>query len=559
MRNILQKSFDLIPLSKRKKLPTYLVFSLVNTVLDLISIIYLVPIILVLLDRHKLKKLTTKYLDIELTENLILILLVSLIVFYVVKNGIQTKIIRFQSKFIYCIATSISRRLMSTFISESYKTHTASDKNIFFRDVFQLPITFASNILFPIYNIFSEVFILLIIAVVSFIYNPFVTMISLLILTILSYLLMHFQKKKVTAFNESIVHLYQENVKNIMNIIQGFVEIRTTKSERQFQKKFEIANKKSNEQLAQLLAFKQSNLKYFEILFILGLSLGIFFFLYSKDNTNDLIFLSFLAGASVKIIPSFNKILNAYLDIKANRNAVDVLSKYQESFTKGNGILSFQKSMKLQNIGFAYEEKSILKQLDLEIVEGDFISISGNSGQGKTSLLQIIAGLLKPKTGNIAIDDVFVDSNIPFEFVGYAPQQPFLFQGTIKENITMLHEPIDLDHLNNILEKLHLTEWITNLPSGIDTPLLLESKELSGGQKQRIALARVLYFKPKLLLLDETTNQLNHVLEDNIVTYLRQLADSKKLTIVAVSHGKRIAEFSSRKYVLENGKLRADE
>ncbi len=555
MKSFLLKSYHLIPFSKRKNLPIFFVYSFINTVLDLISIIYLVPIILVLLDKNKLKKLSVQYLDINLTNNLILILLASLIVFYILKNSIQARIIRLQSKFIYDIAALISKKLMSKFVFESYKTHAAADKNIFFRDVFQLPLTFASNILFSIYNLFSEAFILLVIAVVSFIYNPVVTMISFLVLSFLTYLLLHFQKKKVAAFNETIVHLYQENVKNIMNIVQGFVEIKTTKSERKFQQKFEDANQNSNDQLALLLAFKQSNMKYFEILFILGLSLGIFFFIFSKDNTGDLIFLSFLAGASIKIIPSFNKILNSFLDIKANRNAVEILSQYQESETGKTDTIPFEQSMQLQNISFDYEGKPVLQHVDLTIAQGDFISISGNSGEGKSTLLYIIAGLLAPKSGTIAIDDVAINSNMPFDFMGYASQQPFLFQGSFRENITMLQEHVDEKHLEKILNALDLTQWIYTLPNGLDTPLLLESKELSGGQKQRIALARVLYFKPKVLLLDETTNQLNDVLETKILEFLKQLTVRKELTIVAVSHGKKVSRFADRKYILINGKL----
>jgi len=556
MKKFLIKTYRLIPLAKRKKLPVFFIYSLVNTILDLISIVYLVPIILVLLDKNKLEKLAKNYLNIDLTNNLILILLGSLIVFYIAKNSIQTRILGLQSKFIYSISASISKKLMSNFIFESFKIHTTSDKNIFFRDVFQLPMTFASNVLFSIYYIFSETFVLFIIAVVSFVYNPFVTIISFALLSFLTFLLLNFQKKKVAVFNETIVHLYQENVKNIMNILQGFIEIKTTKSEEKFQRKFEDSNKRNNDQLALLLAFKQSNIKHFEILFILGLSIGIFFFIFNKDHPKDLMFLSFLAGASIKIIPSFNKILNAFLDLKTNRNAVEILCQYAEMNSVETSTVEFKNEIQLININFDFAEKEILKNINLEIKRGDFISISGNTGEGKTTLLLVIAGLLVPKTGAVLVDAIEINLNkFPFHFVGYASQQPFLFQGTLLDNITMLHENIDFAHLNNIIEALGLTAWIEGLPNGINTPLLIESKELSGGQKQRIALARVLYFRPKILLLDETTNQLNGALEERILTYLKLLTSRKELTIIAVSHGKKVGEYADRKYNLIHGNL----
>ena len=556
MKKFLIKTYRLIPLAKRKKLPVFFIYSLVNTILDLISIAYLVPIILILLDKDKLEKLAQSYLNVNLTDNLILILLGSLIFFYILKNSIQTRIMGLQSRFIYSISASISKKLMSNFIFESFKIHTASDKNIFFRDVFQLPMTFATNIFFSIYYILSEAFVLIIIAVVSFVYNPYVSIISFLLLSFLSFLLLDFQKRKIAGFNETIVHLYNENVKNITNIIQGFIEIKTTKSEGKFQRKFEDSNKRNHEQLSLLLAFKQSNVKYFEILFILGLSIGIFFFIFSKDHSKDLIFLSFLTGASIKIIPSFSKILNAFIDLKTNRNAIEILSKYDDVKLRTSTTVEFNNKIQLDKIDFDYAEKEILKNINLEIKKGDFISISGNSGEGKTTLLCVIAGLLTPKNGSVLVDGLAINLNdFPFQFAGYASQQPFLFQGSLLENITMIDENVDFAHLDEIIKALDLTEWVESLPNGINTPLLIESKELSGGQKQRIALARVLYFRPTILLMDETTNQLNGILEEKILAYLKQLTLRKELTIIAVSHGSKVGEFADKKYTIVHGNL----
>lgn len=556
MKKTVVKIYRLIPNSKRKKLTVFFTYSLVNTFLDLISIAYLVPVILILLDKHKLEKLAQNYLNVNLTNNLVLILLGSLIFFYILKNSIQTRIMALQSRFIYSISAEISKKLMSNFIFESFKIHTASDKNIFFRDVFQLPMTFATNILFSIYYILSEALVLFIIAVVSFVYNPYVSIISFLLLSFLAFLLLEFQKKKIAGFNETIVHLYNENVKNITNILQGFVEIKTTKSEGKFQRKFEDSNKRNHEQLSLLLAFKQSNVKYFEILFILGLSIGIFFFIFSKDHSKDLIFLSFLAGASVKIIPSFGKILNAFIDLKTNRSTIEILSKYDDGKIRKSTNIEFNNKIQIDKIDFDYAEKEILKNINLEIKKGDFISISGNSGEGKTTLLYLIAGLLTPKNGSVLVDGLAINlSDFPFQFVGYASQQPFLFQGTLLENITMIDENVDFAHLDEIIKALDLAAWVEALPNGINTPLLLESKELSGGQKQRIALARVLYFKPTILLMDETTNQLNAMLEEKILTYLKQLTLRKELTIIAVSHGSKVAEFADKKYTIVLGNL----
>ncbi len=557
MIQLLLKSYNLIPKLKRKKLPIFVFYSFINTVLDFLSIVYLVPIILIFLDKNRLKKIVSDYLNIDLNNNLILCLLGSLIVFYILKNSIQAQIIKIQSKYVYSISSSISDRLMTRFIYENYNNYNSSDKNIFFRDVFQLPMTFSTNILFSFYNIFSETIILLFVIVIGLVYNPLITFFSFAILLIFAVLILKFQKKKVDFFNEVIVNLYQENVKNIMNVFYGFIEIKIAKSESKFKHKFNVSNESNNNQLALLTAFKQSNSRYFEILFIVGLSFAILFFTFNK-NQNNLILLSFFAGSSLKIIPSFNKILNAILDIKANRKVVEILNNYNEINEIKNQEYHFKTNLELKNIEFEFNSEVILKDINFDIENGDFISISGNSGQGKTTLLNIISGLYSPKKGVILIDGLNVASNQNlFPFIGYVSQQPFLFQGSVLENITMLNsDEVDFDFLNEILTKLDLIDWIDNLSDGLNTSLLIESKKLSGGQKQRIALARALYFKPKILLLDEVTNQLDEALELKIFNYLKDLVAKKELAIIAISHGKKAKQFANKKYNLENGFLK---
>ena len=560
MKAILLKSYYLIPKKKRQKLPLFIGYSLFNTVLDFISIVYLVPIILIFLDKYKLKSLTTTYLNIELNNNIVLILLGSLIMFYVLKNLIQTKIIKIQSKYIYSISTEISDRLMNKFIYENYNYYNTADKNIFFRDVFQLPMTFATNILFSFYNLFSESIIILFVVVIGLIYNPLVTVFSFSVLLTFVFIILKVQKKKVAIFNDTIVNLYQENLKNVMNIFYGFVEIKTSKSEEKFKERFNTSNVSNNNQLALLIAFKQSNAKYLEILLIIGLSFALLFYVFI-NNTNDLVLLAFFAGSSIKIIPSFNKILYAVLDIKANRKVVEILYNYEEFHTKEHQKIEFNDHLKLNNIDFEYHTKNILHDINLEINKFDFISISGSSGQGKSTLLLILSGLLSQKNGTITVDFSLADSNQNlFSFVGYVPQQPFLFQGTILENITMLNNNnIDYNFIYEILTSLDLMHWIENLPNGLHTDLLLESKKLSGGQKQRIALARALYYRPKILLLDEATNQLDERLELKVFDYLHDLVIKKQLTIVAISHGKKVHQFANKKYNLENGYLTQNE
>ncbi|PIA79392.1 hypothetical protein BFR04_00635 [Gaetbulibacter sp. 4G1] len=371
------------------------------------------------------------------------------------------------------------------------------------------------------------------------------------------FVLMQTKKKKVAFFNETIVDLYQKNVKHILNIFQGFIDIKITKSEKVFQEKFLKPNIKYNKELALLTAFKQNNSRYFEILIIIGLSSAILFFMFNQSNSNALVLLSFFAGASIKIIPSFNKIINSYVDIKANLNCVTILSKYKNLEETRSKKINFHKKINFKNIVFSFDKKKILNNISFEINHGDFIIINGKSGQGKSTFLHTISGLLTANNINIFIDDKLISSSEDYSHLfGYVSQHPFLFQASILENITMFSsKSIDYEFIYKILTALDLLDWINTLPERLNTMLLLESKALSGGQKQRVALARALYFRPKILLLDEATNQLNKSTEYSILKYLKNLTTKKEITVISVSHNKEISAFANKKHTLNNGKL----
>lgn len=557
MKILLQKSLQLIPKEKKAKFPVFLIYSLINTLLDFISIVYLIPVVFLLLDKEKVSTVSLQYFNHELNSKYIVILLFSLVLFYVLKNYIQSKIIQKQSLFIYDISTKISEKLISNFLFDSYQKHNSVNKNEFFRDVFQLPVVFSNNVLFSFYTLFSELLIVLFIVLIGLYLNFAITLSALFFLLIIGLILIQIQNKKVDQLNTTISNLYQENVKNILNIFHGFIDIKATKTEQDFNQKFDDSSQNYNHQLASLTAFKQTNARYFEIIFVTGLSFGILFLVFKNDSVADLLFLSFLTGACIKIIPSFNKILSAYLDIKANSNVVDILLKYKDEKEKPIAKYDFNNRFSLAKVSFNFNDKTILKEIDLQIDRGDFIALSGPSGNGKTTLLQLIAGLLSPSKGQLILDEIAVDSNENlFDYIGYVSQQPFLFHASILENITMLKKKdIDFEALKTILETLDLSDWIDSLTDGIHTPLSLESKKLSGGQKQRIALARALYAQPKILLLDEVTNQLNKELENAILKYLQRLTLAKKMTVIMVSHHGLVNQFCNKRFILKNGNL----
>ena len=534
-------------------MPFFCLISIINSLLDFISIAFLTPFLLLIIDKEKVNEFLYSSFEIKFNEKYLLHSLICLVLFYLIKNLIQAKITLSQSKYLYGIGTSLSKKLIRNFIYGNYSFYSNTDKGKLIRDFHRLPVIFITNILLPLYHLISESFILLLITSVGLFLNPKITGVSIILVVLSSFVLIQTKKNKTKKINEITSSTYQSTINNLMNILNGFIEIKSSESEEFFIDKFDKSNTKHNNIIAELNTTKQNSIRYLEILTILLISFFLLFLFLNSIDFKNLILLSFFGSAIIKIIPSFNKLINSYIDINSNIHAIDILTTYNNEAEKKHECL-FNENIKINDISYNYlNKKSIINNLSLEINKGDFIVITGKSGCGKTTLLHIIAGLISPKNGEIIIDDNVRIANEILPFTYMLAQQPFIFQGTLLENITMnTNNVIDYNYINELINELDLKNWVSTLSNGLNTELNLDSKTISGGQKQRIALLRALYSKPTLLIMDEATNQLNTELEIKILQYLEKKVLQNKLTIISSFHNKIALEYASKHYSFDN-------
>ena len=307
----------------------------------------------------------------------------------------------------------------------------------------------------------------------------------------------------------------------------------------------------------------------FEYIFIL---LIVFLIFIIKDNDNSLanfgITLSFFLIASVRCIPMVSAILSNSQVLKAKKYSVDIVyteflnlreRKKNSYFSNHNEEkINFNKSIELKNVDFGYDDKLILKNVNLEIQKGSFIGLTGQSGTGKSTLLNIISGLLKYSSGDILIDSNkkdFFSKNNWFNKISYVSQNVYLNDDTIINNITLgdTRKNIQTDLINDILQKVNLLDFVNNLPDQLHTNIGEGGSKLSGGQIQRLGLARAIYKDSEIFILDEPTNSLDLNNEKNIISFLKILQGTK--TIIMSSH--KIDNFSlcDKVYKLEDKNL----
>tara|TARA_B110001450_G_C17558063_1_gene455529 strand:- start:160 stop:939 length:780 start_codon:yes stop_codon:yes gene_type:complete len=197
-------------------------------------------------------------------------------------------------------------------------------------------------------------------------------------------------------------------------------------------------------------------------------------------------------------------------------------------------------SLSLNSISFNYEKENIINNLSIEINRGDFVGIVGESGSGKTTLINIILGFFKPKNGDIffngkKMNDIKSLQNI----VGYVQQDVYIMDGTIKENILFGSENHDEEKLCSICSKVNLLDFVNSLENKFDTKIGELGSLISGGQKQRIGIARAIYNNRKILILDESTNSLDHKTEEEIFKLLKEL-NNNGLTLIMIAHNYKL-------------------
>lgn len=208
----------------------------------------------------------------------------------------------------------------------------------------------------------------------------------------------------------------------------------------------------------------------------------------------------------------------------------------------------------LKGIFFNHTEKLVLQNLNIDIPAHAITVIQGPSGAGKTTVLDLLVGLLRPQKGQVTVgkDDLErIDMLAWRKSIGYVPQELSLFHDSIRTNITLHDETLSEEAIKHSLVLAGINGFITQLPDGIDTDVGEGGAKLSGGQRQRISLARALVTNPKLLILDEVTSALDPATEDEIVTNIAQLRG--RYTIVAITHRPAWTRIADRLYELENG------
>lgn len=290
------------------------------------------------------------------------------------------------------------------------------------------------------------------------------------------------------------------------------------------------------------------------ILFLIYISNAVF----TKSIITSDQFIVFL----ILIVSSISPIKRIF---KANSHIQRGISVYKRTLEFLNvedeprgGIIKFERlkeKIVLENVSFYYGDKLILKDINLTIKRGEKVGIVGLSGAGKTTLIEIIAGLLKPTTGKILIDNIDLweyDIESYREKIAFVPQEPFLFEGSIYDNLT-LGKHISLDKVEYACRLANIDDFIESLPNKYFYKISEGGLNLSGGQRQRLTIARAILREPEIILLDEPTSNVDAQSEEKIIQALEKFLYNK--TAIIITHRISSILFTDKIVVMKDGKI----
>ena len=403
---------------------------------------------------------------------------------------------------------------------------------------------FTSNLM-GLLQLLGDLIIACFITIFLFLKNPIIFMMMVLIIGVIIYCYDLFVKNKLIKAGENSNYYSAKMILNIKEALRGFKEFKVFNKENKVIRNLEI---NSN-----LYASAQTNINFLnwiprylvEIIIIISLVIFVIVvhFLYNGDIQIFLPTMGVFAIGAVRLLPIARNISYILNRLNSSKNSIDIiydlLKNYKKDFNKNIKIKKFKK-IELNNIYFKYdnEGKNIFSNFNLSVENGQKILIHGDSGKGKTTLLNIILGFLKPIKGNIVFNNNTVTSkhNI-WQNMAYLPQDVFIIEDTLEKNITLGENVNSKNYtkFKNSIKKSGLNFLINDLPNGIKSFIGENGMTISGGQKQRIALARAFYFEKKILILDEATSSLDQNSENEIYKQIEKLND---ITLFVISHKK---------------------
>ncbi len=476
------------------------------------------------------------------SKNILIIFILSL---FVIKSIILTIAAKQQANFYSEMRTNITTYFYNLYISKPYIYFlNERDSSKIIRNITMLSSSY-SGFLERFLLLINDFFIFLGVVIILFIYDPVILTVVFITLIFFSLLFTQFSKKYFFRLGKSLLELSSDLIKDIQETLDNILQIKLLKKVSYFRKQFNYLAQENNNKVGKL-TFLQSLPKIFlEMIAVTLLFLLIFYLIYfDKSQEEILTMLTLFAFATLRVIPLSTKLI-AFLNTSSSffpslellynelKNQISTEVEQSSSNDKPFKI----ENIKLKNVSFFYEgrNKILFKDVNLNFEKDKIYGIVGETGSGKTSLVNLITGLLKPTSGEVTHNNNKIDETSNKK-IGYVSQNTYLQTSSIKNNIAFGCEDHEIDDskINECLKLVKLDKLINELPLKTETKVSELGANFSGGQIQRLSIARSLYIESDLIIFDEPTSSLDQDTKNEILKMIFTL--KKNRIIFMISH-----------------------
>ena len=574
-----QKITVLLGAEDKKRLMWLLLPMVVTALVNVFGIAFIMPFLAVVADPDSVfsnvhLKAAYHFLGFSDTFHFVIFLGFAALVMLVLTDAMAALTNWLSANTVARVRARMTQRLYEIYLDKRYEFHLSHNSATLVNNLFQLTSQFTDGYIMQAMNLLTN--LISIIAVVGLIVcvNPVMALMTTVIFGGVYALVYRAVKKTLARGGEALVSHSESAMKLANESFGGIKDIKLKGSEVVFKRLL----LPKLEGMFYFRAFQQVMLttpRYaLEVVAFGGVILLILVMLLSGSKVGSIIpILALYVYSGYRLMPAMQTFFSAVANVKVSRASLD---KVYSSFADGSTTpqpreqvnsaaapLSFSGAFEMRGVSYAYtgHERLVIDQISFAVKHNEMVGVIGPTGAGKTTLIDLILGLLTPTSGSMLVDGVALDTPERVaswqQALGYVPQQIFLADSTIRENIAFGEDldAIDEERIIDAAKVAALHEFIvTELPDGYGTMVGERGVRLSGGQMQRVGIARALYRQPQVLVLDEATSSLDHQTETSVMQAIYNMRNS--ITIIIIAHRLTTVRGCDQILLLDSGRLK---
>ncbi len=574
MIKIFKKLNVLLDKKQKNTMVLLVIMMIIGAVLQVAGVGMIVPVVSVVMDpdaivNNDLVRVLYELLGGGSQQRFTVIIMLALIAIFIIKNVFLYFQQKFMYAFVYTNQFRTSERMMKNYLRRGYEFYLNADTAVVQRSITS-DVNNMYALILAILQLISDGIIFFFLVLYCFSQDVVMTLLIAVVMILLLWVIKKILKPILHKAGEDNQNYYSGLFKWISQTVQGIKEVKVTGKEQYFVSEYVKCGEGYVNAVQKYSLYNNIPKLFIEsICVICMIGYLLVMMLLGEDTDNMMQTLTAFAAAALVLLPCVNRINNQINNISYFEPFfMGVTDHLQEEISGEKTDMSFAdeadaklpvtKSILLKNITYSYpnSDKLIFDEADLEIPVGAAVGIVGTTGAGKSTVVDIMLGLLEPKSGTIYADGVDVKTQYRgwLKNVGYIPQMIFMLDDTIRKNVAfgVPEDRIDEKRVWEVLKEAQLDEFVKTLPEGLDTGIGERGIRLSGGQRQRIGIARALYEDPEVLIMDEATSALDNDTEAAIMASINRLHGKKTLVIIA--HRLQTIEKCDIVYRVEDGK-----